>query len=114
MKAVKMLFNGRCSVYRHNYIINDSGIRKCVTEKVYENIMCRISYKNDGCAKESETETTAEQKVKIFMPIDYFIKSGDIIEVEQNGRREKYKACGRARFYSAHQEAELDIFEESV
>lgn len=114
MKAVKMLFNGRCNVYRYGYITNDYGIRKETTEKVYENIMCRISYKNDGCAKESETETTAEQKVKIFMPIDYFIKSGDIIEVEQNGRREKYKACGRARFYSTHQEAELEIFEESV
>ncbi len=38
------------------YIINDNGIRKGVTEKVYENIMCRISYKNDGCANESETE----------------------------------------------------------
>ena len=55
MKAIKMLFNGRCSVYIYNYIINDNGIRKGVTEKVYENIMCRISYKNDGCANESET-----------------------------------------------------------
>lgn len=113
-RAAKMLYNGKCSVYRFSFVTDKYGISKQTREKVYEDVLCRISYISDGCAKESETVTTAIQKVKLFISPNYIVKSGDVINVEQNGRSESYKACGRIRFYSGHQEAELEIYNESV
>jgi hypothetical protein len=113
-RAVKMLYNGKCNVYRISMAEDESGISKGVKEKVYENVMCRISYQSGTSAKETETMTAAEQRIKLFVSAEYIIKSGDVIDVEQNGRKERYKACGRIRLYGSHQEAELEIYDESV
>lgn len=113
-KAVKMLYNGKCSVYRIRMTADENGISKGVKEKIYENVMCRISYESSASAKQTETVTTAEQRIKLFVSAEYIIKSGDVIDVEQNGRKERYKACGRIRLYGGHQEAELEIYDESV
>lgn len=112
--AVKMLYNGKCCVYRTSMAEDESGISKAAVEKIYENVMCRLSYESGASAKETETLTTAEQRIKLFVSAEYIIKSGDIIDVEQNGRKERYKACGRIRLYGGHQEAELEIYDESV
>ena len=83
-------------------------------KKICEGERCRVSFLKSGSAKESQSVTTAKHGIRVFLMQDCDVKSGDVLEIEQNGRKEKYRACGQIKVYGTHKEAELDIYDESI
>lgn len=112
--AIEMLYDGICDIFRSVIEESESGISYERREKVYEGIKCRISYESSKSAQKSETITTASQSIKLFLPLGYEIKNGDMVFITQNGISEKYKLCGKVSVYKNHQECILEIFDESV
>ena len=111
---LKMLFDGKCNIYRFEENKDEHGVTRHMLNKVYEGERCRVSFIQSKSAKESQSVTEAKQGIKIFLFKGCDIRSGDMLEIEQNGRREKYRACGQIKAYSTHKEAELDIYDESI
>ena len=114
LNAIRALYDGQCSVYRNIIEEDENGISLQRREKVYENAVCHISYERAKSAEESQSVTEAGQKVNVFFPLEYNIKSGDMIYITQNGVSEKYRLCGRINIYKHHQECQMEIFDESV
>ena len=72
---------------------------------------CRISHASASSAVPSDTVTTVEQQVTLFIRPDLIIKPGSRITVTQNGRTVDYKASGQPRVYSSHQEIALQLWD---
>jgi len=112
--VLNMLFDGVCDIYRFDDVTDIHGVTRQELKKAEEGVKCRVSFLKAKSAKKSETDTKAQQEVKIFVLKNCDIRCGDIVEVEQHGRREKYKACGQIKEYGSHREVELSIFDESI
>jgi len=112
--VLKMLFNGKCDIYRVDEVTDKHGITRHEFKKIYGGKKCRISYLSAKNAVESETETKAKQTVRIYLMRNCDLRCGDIVDIEQHGKKERYKACGQVKVYSSHQEAELEIYSESI
>ncbi|MBR5467930.1 MAG: hypothetical protein IKU80_01735 [Firmicutes bacterium] len=111
---LKALFDGKCDIYRYEENKDEHGVTRLEMKKICEGEKCRVSFLKSGSAKESQSVTTAKQGIRIFLMKDCEIMSGDVLEIEQNGRKEKYRACGQIKVYGTHKEAELDIYDESI
>ncbi|MDO4301551.1 MAG: hypothetical protein Q4D26_09210 [Clostridia bacterium] len=102
------LYTGKCDIFE--YKSNTKGLIKYQETKVFENIPCRISYKNNSSSKENEVANSAEQAIVFFVAPDIDIKPGSKIIVTQNGRTVEYKSSGEPAVYQTHQEIRLELF----
>lgn len=109
-KAMKRLWTGRCDIYE--YKSSDKGIVETSLVKVSEAIPCRISFEKGQSSNSSTVQSSKEQYTKLILSNDIEIKAGSLLEVEQNGRRTRYKSSGEPAIYSSHQEILLELCKE--
>lgn len=107
-KAICVLFDCYCDVYYNEEVIKDGLITGHKRKKVFEEIKCRISYKNGTRKLLSTKQTTklaeASQGVKLFLPKDIEIKEGSEIVVFKKGKELKFKYSGIEACYDGHKE----------
>ena len=101
------LYTGECDF---EYKSNTTGVIKQQEVKLFENIPCRISYKNNNSSTENEAASSAEQTIVLFISPDIDIKRGSKVVVTQNDRTVAYKSSGEPAVYQTHQEIRLELF----
>ena len=111
--ALKKLYDRRCDISRYEFEINENGISVPKLSTVYKDVECRISYSKGGANEESITVSKINRAVKIFLPIEYKIESGDVFAVTKGDETELYKAAEKSRIYTSHQETEAVLYEKN-
>ncbi len=112
-KSAEALFNDRCDIKRYRFEKNEMGISNAVLYDVYNDVMCRISYLTSKPNEETPTAFKTELKIKLFLPIEYKIESGDIFTVYRNGESRSFRGASQSRVYSFHQEVEVIIYDKN-
>lgn len=102
------LYTGKCDVYV--YCGNTKGVVKMQETLVFENIPCRLSYKNKNSSTEGEPASSKSQTIVLFISPDIDIKSGSKIVVTQNNKTVEYQSSGEPAMYQTHQEIMLELF----
>ena len=112
-KMAEMLFNDRCSVRRYDFETDESGVSIPKLTDVYENIKCRISYNEDWPNRGTQTVSEIQHRIKVFIPNEYEIKSGDVLVIVRGTVQELCKACSKSRMYLSHQEIEAELMDKN-
>jgi|GEM_PF-5004491 len=110
LKRAKMLFNDKCDIYECVQEVS-GAVTKTEYRIKYQSVPCRISFIKSGSNNESDTQSTQNRGIRLFLDNEPHIKSGDIITVVHMDRTEKFKAASEGKHYATHQETELDVFE---
>lgn len=111
LKQAGMLFNDKCDIYRSTE--EKAGIVTKNNYSLFASADCRLSFLKSGFDNETDTVSTKNRSVRLFLENQPHIKSGDIIVISHMGISEKYKAASEGKHYMTHQETELDIFDEN-
>lgn len=112
-KNAQTLFKDRCDIKRYRFEKAENGVSNAVLYDVYNDVMCRISYLTSEPNEETLTAFKTELKIKLFLPIEYKIESGDIFIVYRNGESKSFRAASQSRIYSFHQEIEAVIYDKN-
>nr|DAK69457.1 MAG TPA: head closure knob [Caudoviricetes sp.] len=107
-----LLYGDKMSVYRYIQEIKEDGskVSNINPNKVLEDVPCKLSFSSLDSSNIGEMINGVEYITKIFVGLEYEIKSGDILEVERikGKRQEIYKGyAGKPNIYDNHQEIEL-------
>ena len=78
---------------------------------LFENLPCRLSFKNISQANQTESFAATNQVVKLFIAPEVYVPPGSVIEVTQNEVTRKYKHSGVSAVYTNHQEIILDNYD---
>jgi len=111
---IEETYDGICSVYVYGSTVDpETHITHKDETLIYEDIPCRISFKNNNLNDSQPTETAAKpvQKIKLFTSPDVNIPKGSKIKVTQNNVTRTYKSSGEPMMYYTHQEIILEIFD---
>lgn len=109
------LWIGKCTVWELGSGTDPkTGISWFEPVQTIENEPCRLSYSTPSPAVRSDSVTTADLNVTLFIRPDLIIPAGSKIRVEQRGRTVDYYASGQARVYSQHQEILLALWDNKV
>ncbi|MCI1958315.1 MAG: hypothetical protein LKJ25_01665 [Clostridia bacterium] len=112
LKQAKLLFNDKCDVYRCTEE-KSGAVTKNTYSLKYDSVNCKLSFLKSGFDSETNTISTKNQSVRLFLESEPQIESGDVIIVYHMGTTVKYKAASEGKHYITHQETELDIFDEN-
>lgn len=111
---IEETYDGTCSVYIYGKTTDPTTHITTKGETlIYEDIPCRISFKNNNLNDSIPTETASVpvQKIKLFTAPENTIPKGSKIEVTQNNVTRAYKSSGEPMMYYTHQEIILEIFD---
>ena len=111
---IEQTYDGVCSVYIYGSTVNPTThITKKGETCLFEDLPCRISFKNNNLndSQPTETATQAVQKIKLFTAPENTIPKGSKIIVTQSGRTQTYKSSGEPMMYETHQEIIMEIFD---
>ena len=103
----EMMYYSVCNIKRYETKRLESGISTKELKEVHSQIKCRISYESDSANEESETLYEINRRIKVFLPIETDIKSGDILVITRNGKSEKFEAASKGKAYRTHLEVEV-------
>lgn len=111
-RALAPFFTDRCTVYEKRAFIKDdrTQFEKCVK---YSNVPCRVSAKaylfGESAAKEREDVLHVNKKIKLFLPCEYEIAPGSMIEIKSRNRVKMYGKSGEMSCYDAHNEVMVEL-----
>lgn len=111
---IEETYDGICSIYIYGKTTDPATHITTKGETlIYEDIPCRISFKNNNLNDSIPTETASVpvQKIKLFTAPENTIPKGSKIEVTQNNVTRAYKSSGEPMMYYTHQEIILEIFD---
>ena len=115
--AIEQTYDGTCSVYVYGSITDPTThITKKGETCLFEDLPCRISYRNNdlNMSRTTATASQAVQTIKLFTSPDNAIPKGSKIVVTQNGVTQAYKSSGEPMMFNTHQEIILELFEKWV
>lgn len=112
-KIAETIYDSVCDIKRYEGKRLESGIMENELKDLYSDIKCRISYESDSANEESETLYKINRKIKVFLPIETDIKSGDILIITKDGKSEKFKAASKGKVYRSHIEVEVKSAEKN-
>ncbi|MBR5535064.1 MAG: hypothetical protein IKU60_00295 [Clostridia bacterium] len=110
--AMEPLYTDVCTVYETRPVDIDgrTGFEKVCR---YKNIPCRISSKaylfGENAANAKENLLNVSKKTKIFLPAEYEILPGSIVEVTSRGRKKIFAKSGEMSFYKSHNEVMVEV-----
>lgn len=107
-EAIQSLWTGLCSIFGFEESEDRYGATRHKEVKLYENIPCRLSFKNISQANQTESFAAINQVVQLFIAPEVYVPPGSVIEVTQNEVTRKYKHSGVSAVYTNHQEIILD------
>ncbi len=111
-RALAPFYTDRCTVYEKKAVVNNG--RTHFEESVkYTSVPCRVSAKaylfGENAGREKERMLNVNKKVKIFLPCEYIVEPGSIIEVERYGQKKLYGKSGDMSCYTAHNEVMVEL-----
>ncbi len=113
-KAIQSLWTGVCNIFGFRDIEDEYGATTQAEVTLFENLPCRLSFKNISQTSQTESFAVSSQVVKLFIAPDVYIPPGSVIEVTQNGITRKYKHSGISAVYTNHQEIVLEAYKGSA
>lgn len=111
-KAIAPFYTDRCTVYEKRAVNINGRTRFEKTEK-YTLIPCRISSKaylfGENAASESKNLLKLSKKTRVFLPTEYIVEPGSIIEVTTKGHKKVFAKSGDMSFYDTHNEVMVEL-----
>ena len=111
-KVLAPFYIDSCTVYEKR-AVNYDGRTQFEKSVKYTNVPCRVSSKaylfGENAAKERDSLLSINKRVKIFLPCEYDIAPGSILEIESKGRKRVYAKSGEMSCYSAHNEVMVEL-----
>lgn len=109
-KHIESLWKYNADVYVYRKVKNlETKITKDMEELVYEDVPCRISFKNSSNILEEINVPTAQFIAKLICSNKYDIKAGSKIVVRMLGSVKIFRSS-IPMFYTYHQEIELQEY----
>lgn len=113
-KAIQSLWTGVCNIFGFKDTEDKYGATSHVEVMLFENLPCRLSFKNISQTSQTESFAVSSQVVKLFIAPEVYVPPGSVIEVTQNGVTRKYKHSGISAVYTNHQEIVLEAYKGSA
>lgn len=114
-KTIERLYIDICSIYEYQKAKDPkTKITESKLVKVFENIPCRISFKNVATAQQTDSSATISQITTLFISPEIVIKENSKIDIIRNDRVLEYKNSGTPAIYSTHQEISLNLYKENA
>ena len=113
-KAIQSLWTGICDIFGFKDVEDKYGATIHTEVVLFENLPCRLSFKNISQTSQTESFAVSSQVVKLFIAPDVYVPPGSVIEVTQNGITRKYKHSGISAVYTNHQEIVLEAYKGSA
>lgn len=110
-RAVKPFYNYVCNVYEKE--VTEGEFTRFEKVLKYSRVPCRLSAKNylfgESAGKNSDSLLDISKRVKVFVPPEYEIKPGSLIEIEHAGKTKIYGKSGEMNLYESHSEFMVEI-----
>lgn len=109
-KAIEMTYNATCTIRECES--KKDPVTKVTSKKevvLLENQPCSISYKSVTTANQTESVSTVQQVIKLFIAPEIIVKEGSKLEITHDGIMEEFKNSGKSAVYSSHQEIVLEL-----
>ena len=113
-KAIQSLWTGVCNIFGFKDTEDKYGATIHTEVTLFENLACRLSFKNISQTSQTESFAVSSQVVKLFIAPEVYVPPGSVIEVTQNGVTRKYKHSGISAVYTNHQEIVLEAYKGSA
>nr|DAQ96451.1 MAG TPA: head closure knob [Caudoviricetes sp.] len=113
-KAIQSLWTGVCNIFGFKDVEDKYGATSHAEVTLFENLPCRLSFKNISQTSQTESFAVSSQVVKLFITPEVYVPPGSMIEVTQNGVTRKYKHSGISAVYTNHQEIVLEAYKGSA
>lgn len=113
-KVIQSLWAGVCNIFGFKDVEDEYGATSHAEVMLFENLPCRLSFKNISQTSQTESFAVSSQVVKLFIAPDVYVPPGSVIEVTQNGITRKYKHSGISAIYTNHQEIVLEAYKGSA
>ena len=113
-KAIQSLWTGVCNIFGFKDVEDEYGATSHAEVALFENLPCRLSFKNISQTSQTESFAVSSQVVKLFIAPEVYVPPGSVIEVTQNGGTRKYKHSGISAVYTNHQEIVLEAYKGSA
>lgn len=113
-KAIQSLWTGVCNIFGFKDVEDKYGATIHTEVVLFENLPCRLSFKNISQTSQTESFAVSSQIVKLFIAPEVYVPPGSVIEVTQNGVTRKYKHSGISAVYTNHQEIVLEAYKGSA
>lgn len=113
-KAIQSLWTGVCNIFGFKDVEDKYGATTHAEVTLFENLPCRLSFKNISQTSQTESFAVSSQVVKLFITPEVYVPPGSMIEVTQNGVTRKYKHSGITAVYTNHQEIVLEAYKGSA
>ena len=113
-KAIQSLWTGVCNIFGFKDVEDKYGATTHTEVTLFENLPCRLSFKNISQTNQTESFAVSSQVVKLFIAPDVYVPPSSVIEVTQNGITRKYKHLGISAVYTNHQEIVLEAYKGSA
>lgn len=113
-KAIQSLWTGVCNIFGFKDVEDKYGATIHAEVTLFENLPCRLSFKNISQTSQTESFAVSSQVVKLFIAPEVYVPPGSVVEVTQNGITRKYKHSGISAVYTNHQEIVLEAYKGSA
>lgn len=114
-KSLEKLYLDTCNIYEYKKVKDPNNKRTTYNSVLsYENIKCRLSFKNITSTNQTTGEVITSQVTVLFINPELNIKPNSVIEVMRNNRILKYQNSGIPAIYPTHQEIVLNLYEEKA
>ena len=113
-KTIQSLWTGVCNIFGFKDVEDEYGATSHAEVMLFENLPCRLSFKNISQTSQTESFAVSSQVVKLFIAPEVYVPPGSVIEVTQNGVTRKYKHSGISAVYTNHQEIVLEAYKGSA
>lgn len=108
--ALESLYVGKCTITGMTEVTDPETFITTFSEQtICENEPCRVSFSGLTAAVRSDTVSSVEQVIKLFIRPELAIPAGSKITVTQNGKTAVYVSSGEPAVYTNHQEVILNI-----
>lgn len=106
--AIESLYRDSADLYTIEKTVNPDTKR---TESVYKifksDIPCKLSIKTAYVTSDSDTVSTSQQSIILFLSADIIVPSGSKFLIRHFGRELKFQQSGEPAVYPNHQEITL-------
>ena len=113
-EAIQSMWTGVCNIFGFKDVEDEYGATSHAEVMLFENLPCRLSFKNISQTSQTESFAVSSQVVKLFTAPDVYVPPGSVVEVTQNGITRKYKHSGISAVYTNHQEIVLEAYKGSA
>lgn len=112
---LSILWTGKCTIYEFEEVVDQDTCQTTLRESlVLVDEPCRLSHSHEQATDIQNGAAVVSQSVILFIRPDVAIKPGSVIEVTQNGVKNKYKRASKPSIYTNHQEVALDLYEDNA